>query len=242
MIGKRLALEELERMVAASADEEPFAEAGEEKAAQSDVAEGRTGQRMWYLLREIVETIVLTLLIFAAINFLTGRFRVEGPSMEPNLHEGQYLIINKVVYRLHPPHRGDIIVFEHPRNTGRDLIKRVIGLPGETVDIRDGKVYINDVLIKEPYVAYSSGYSSRYLLGPDEFFVLGDNRPNSDDSHNWGVLQRELIVGKAWLSYWPLGEIGGVPHYDYPESVSVRQDLGTAVAFPLGSGLAAANE
>lgn len=235
-------MEELEHTAAAFAGEEPLAEEGEGKVAQSDGAEGRAGRRTWYFLREIVETIVLTLLIFAAINFLTGRFRVEGPSMEPNLHEGQYLIINKVVYKLHPPRRGDIIVFEHPQNTGRDLIKRVIGLPGESVDIREGKVYIDDVRIEEPYIAYHSGYSSRYLLGPDEFFVLGDNRPNSDDSHNWGVLKRDLIVGKAWVSYWPPGEMGGVPHYDYPESVAARQEAGAVVGFPLGSGLAAPKE
>jgi signal peptidase I len=235
-------LEDSERTAAASANEESLAEAGEGKATQLDGAEGQAGRHRWYWLREIVETIVLTLLIFAAINFLTGRFRVEGPSMEPNLHEGQYLIINKVVYKLHPPRRGDIIVFEHPRNSGRDLIKRVIGLPGESVDIREGKVYINDVLIEEPYVAYHSGYSSRYLLGPDEFFVLGDNRPNSDDSHNWGVLKRDLIVGKAWVSYWPPDEMGGVPHYDYSGSAAARQEAGAVVGFPLSSGLPVPNE
>jgi signal peptidase I len=171
-------------------------------------------------LREIIETVVLTVIIFAVINTLTGRFRIEGPSMMPNLHEGQYLIINKVVYRLGSPQRGDIIVFHHPQNSNRDLIKRIIGLPGETVEIRHGEVYVNGTLLEEPYVLQQGGYSGRYELGPDEFFVLGDNRPNSDDSHNWGVLPRDRIVGKAAISYWPPAAWGGAPHFSYANGLT----------------------
>jgi signal peptidase I len=242
VIEKRSSLEKLEHTAAAAAGDEALTEAVEETPDQPDSVGDRTGRRLRHLVREFVETIVLTLVIFAIINVLTGRFRVEGPSMEPSLHQGQYLIINKIVYKLHPPRRGDIIVFHHPSSTGRDLIKRVIGLPGEMVEIREGKVYIDGVLIEEPYVAYQSGYSVRYVLGPDEFFVLGDNRPNSDDSHNWGVLKREFIVGKAWLSYWPPEEWGGVPHHGYPESSTTHQELGTVIGFTLGSGLTALSE
>lgn len=242
MIEKRSSLDKLERTAATFTGEEPLPEAVEETPEQPDSVGGRAGQRKWHLVREFVETIVLTLVIFAIINVLTGRFRVEGPSMEPSLHQGQYLIINKIVYKLHPPQRGDIIVFHHPNSAGRDLIKRVIGLPGEMVEIREGKVYIDGVLIEEPYVAYHSGYSVRYLLGPDEFFVLGDNRPNSDDSHNWGVLKREFIVGKAWISYWPPEEWGGVPHHGYPESSTAHQEVETVIGFTLGSGLAVPSE
>ena len=242
MIEKRSSLEKLERAAAVSAGDESLSEAVEETPEQPDSVGGRAGRRKWHLVREFIETIVLTLMIFAVINVLTGRFRVEGPSMEPSLHQGQYLIINKIVYKLHPPRRGDIIVFHHPSSTGRDLIKRVIGLPGEMVEIREGQVYIDGVLIEEPYVAYQSGYSVRYVLGPDEIFVLGDNRPNSDDSHNWGVLKREFIVGKAWLSYWPPEEWGGVPHHGYPESSTTHQELGTVIGFTLGSGLTVLNE
>ena len=134
--------------------------------------------------------------------------------MMPSLNPGQYLIINKVVYKLHPPDRGDIIVFHHPRSPERDLIKRVVGVPGDVVDVRKGAVYVNDVLLDEPYVLQPGRYSGHYELGPDEYFVLGDNRPNSDDSRNWGTVKGDQIVGKAWLSYWPPGEWGTVPHSD----------------------------
>jgi signal peptidase I len=187
----------------------------ESTATESEAQPRRGG---WRLLREIAETIVLTVVIFAVINFATGRFRIEGPSMQPNLSEGQYLIINKLVYRLGAPARGDIIVFHHPRNPGRDLIKRIIGLPGETVEVRQGQVYVDGDALREPYVLNRGTYSIHYELGADEFFVLGDNRPNSDDSHNWGVLEEAKIVGKAWLSYWPPDNWGGVPHYGYPDS------------------------
>ncbi len=213
-----------------------------ETSAHLDSAVTESGtqedRRWWRLLREIGETVLLTVVIFAVINAVTGRFRIEGPSMEPNLHEGQYLIINKIVYQLHPPRRGDIIVFHHPQNSGRDLIKRVIGLPGETVDIRQGQVYINDALLEEPYVAHQGRYSGHYQLGSDEFFVLGDNRPNSDDSHNWGVLKRDQIVGKAWISYWPPSRWGGIPHSGYPETPSAEaQETGerNAVGCLLGA-------
>lgn len=210
------------------------------------VAESGTeeGGRWWRLLREIGETVLLTVVIFVVINAVTGRFRIEGPSMEPNLHEGQYLIINKIVYQLGPPRRGDIIVFHHPQNSGRDLIKRVIGLPGETLDIRQGQVYINDTLLEEPYIVHQGRYSGHYQLGPDEFFVLGDNRPNSDDSHNWGVLERDQIVGKAAISYWPPGNWGGIPHFSYPEALAAQEqetDEQSAVGCLLGACWVGAN-
>jgi len=215
-------LEELEPADTAPKAQEPFSEPSVETLAQlestatdSQTRPARGGLR---LLREITETIVLTVVIFVVINFVTGRFRIEGPSMQPNLNEGQYLIINKLVYRFGSPARGDIIVFHHPRNPSRDLIKRIIGLPGETVEVRQGQVYVDDTALMEPYVLNRGRYSVRYELGADEFFVLGDNRPNSDDSHNWGVLEEAKIVGKAWISYWPPDNWGGVPHYGYPDS------------------------
>jgi len=177
----------------------------------------------WRLVREVLETVLLTVVIFVVINAVTGRFRIEGPSMLPNLHEGQYLIINKITYKLGEPGRGDIIVFHHPRQNGRDLIKRIIGLPGETVEVRRGQVYINDILLEEPYIVRPGSYSAHFKLGPDEYFVLGDNRPNSDDSHNWGPLERSQIVGKAAVSYWPLSELGGVPHYTFPSFSDVSE-------------------
>lgn len=209
----------------------PDEEGGLGNAAAKPKPKDHEGGRR--LLREILETIVLTVVLFAVINTVTGRFRVEGPSMKPNLHEGQYLIISKMLYKFQPPRRGDIIVFHHPKNPSRDLIKRIVGLPGETIEIRQGRVYVNGALLEEPYVLHWGRYSSRYVLGPDEFYVLGDNRPNSDDSHNWGVLSRGRIVGKAWISYWPPGEWGGIPHSSYPSIPAARGqglDTGTRTA------------
>ena len=207
--------------------QEPF-QPGEEiiappetEGAETETGQGRGGLS---LLREIVETIVLTLVIFMIINALTGRFRIEGPSMKPTLHEGQYLLINKVVYKLHPPRRGDIIVFHHPQDSTRDLIKRVVGLPGEEIEACNKQVTIDGMPLKEPYLVHLGGRcSGRIELGADEVFVLGDNRPNSDDSRSWGGLQQSLIVGKAWIAYWPPGDWGGVPHYSYSGSATAQR-------------------
>lgn len=169
------------------------------------------------LLRDLVETLVLTLIIFFVVNALTGRFQVRGSSMEPSLHTGQYLIVSKLSYRLGQPQRGDIVVFEPPNGTGEDYIKRIVGLPGEQVEVRDGSVWINGYRLEEPYVASRTPYSGSWLLGADEYFVLGDNRANSSDSHSWGPLPEENIVGKAWLCYWPPEHWGTLPHYSFPD-------------------------
>lgn len=221
MVRVKPSLEELESTRSAPGLQEPAAETGGETVVHIDsgTAGAEAGRRRGglRLLREAVETVVLTVVIFVAINTATGRFRIEGPSMMPNLHPGQYLIISKLEYKLHPPRRGDIVVFHHPQNAGRDLIKRIIGLPGETVEIRQGSVHIDGALLDEPFILHKSRDSGHNELGPDEFFVLGDNRPNSDDSHNWGVLHRDEIVGKAWISYWPPSDWGGVPHFGFTD-------------------------
>lgn len=169
------------------------------------------------LIREIVETVLLALLIFLLIRVVVQNFRIEGYSMEPSLHQGQYLIVNKAVYQwLHDPQRGDIVVFEYPRAPDRDFIKRVIGLPGETVEVRDGAIYIDSVPLEEPYLSDAThGNMSPRKLGPNEYFVLGDNRDNSSDSRSWGPLPRDNIIGKAWLSYWPPRLWGPIPDPNY---------------------------
>ncbi len=169
------------------------------------------------LLREALETILLTLIIFLVLNTATGRFQVRGSSMEPTLHDGQYLIIGKLTYWVHPPERGDVIVFHPPNNPADDYIKRVVGLPGEQIEIRDGAVWVDGVLLEESYVASPGFYSGAWSLGDGEYFVLGDNRNNSSDSHSWGVFPQENIVGKAWLCYWPPEEWGLVAHHTFPE-------------------------
>ncbi|MBM3129671.1 MAG: signal peptidase I [Chloroflexi bacterium] len=167
-------------------------------------------------LRELIETLILTLVIFLVIRFAVQNFRIEGFSMEPNFHDGQYLFVNKLVYMLHPPERGDVVVFLPPNNNSRDFIKRVIGLPGERIEIRSGAVFINGELLKEDYPLNVGSYSTgSIVVPPDEYFVLGDNRNYSSDSHSWGTVSGKKIIGKAWISYWPPQAMGLVPDYTY---------------------------
>ncbi len=167
-------------------------------------------------LRELIETLVLTLVIFLLVRFAAPNFRIEGFSMEPNFHDGQYLFVNRLVYLLHPPERGDVIVFIPPSNTTRDYIKRVIGLPGDRVEIVDGRTLLNGAPLAEPYPLNRASYSfGPVTVGPDEYFVLGDNRDASSDSHSWGMLSAKKIIGKAWITYWPPEMLGWVPTYSY---------------------------
>jgi signal peptidase I len=162
--------------------------------------------------REILETIILTALIFLGIRLVVQNFRIEGRSMEPTLHSGQYLLVNKMAYRwLGDPGRGDIIVFE-AWNQDKDFIKRIVGTPGDEIEVRDGCVYVNDTCLEESYLEQpTTDAVGPVELGPDQFYVLGDNRGNSSDSRNYGPLGRESIIGKAWLTYWPPDDIGLVP-------------------------------
>lgn len=172
------------------------------------------------LLHDILETILLTLIIFALLNVLTGRFQVRGSSMEPTLHNGQYLIVSKLAYWFHPPERGDIIVFHPPNSISDDYIKRIVGLPGEHVEIENGEIIVDNIPLEEPYIVNRTPYEGSWNLEADEYFVLGDNRGNSSDSHSWGALLEENITGKAWLSYWPPQEWGLVPHHTFQEPSS----------------------
>lgn len=167
-------------------------------------------------LRELIETLILTLVIFLLIRFAVQNFRIEGSSMEPNFHDGQYLFVNKLIYMFQPPQRGDVIVFVPPNSSSRDFIKRVIGLPGERVEIRSGTVFINGEPLIESYPLNPGSYSSGpIVVPPDEYFVLGDNRNYSSDSHSWGTVHIKKIIGKAWFSYWPPQTIGFIPDYTY---------------------------
>lgn len=170
------------------------------------------------VLREILETVLLTVIIVLLLKTATGQFQVRGSSMEATLHDGQYLIISKLTYWFHPPQRGDIIVFHPPTHPREDYIKRIIGLPGEVINIRSGQVRVDGVLLDEPYISNAAAYSGDWTLGEREYFVLGDNRRNSSDSHSWGVLPRESIIGKSWLCYWPPEYWGLTPQHDFTES------------------------
>jgi len=194
--------------------EEPLLpEAAEEEQQEVSLARAFGGRSF---LRDVVETLLLTAIIFLVVNTLTGRFQVRGTSMEPSLHTGQYVIVSKLSYRLNDPQRGDIVVFRPPNGAREDYIKRIIGLPGERVEIREGAVWVNGYRLEEPYIASRIPYTGAWELGPDEYFVLGDNRASSSDSHSWGPVPRENIVGKVWICYWPPQYWGPVPHYRFP--------------------------
>lgn len=167
------------------------------------------------LVREIFETLLLTAAIYLLVNFVTGRFRIDGDSMQPSMHNGQYVLISKLSYRLGEPQRGDVIVFRFPNDPDRDFIKRIIGVPGDTVEIANGGVRVNGSLLNEPYISDPPTYSGTWPVGPDQYFVLGDNRNYSSDSHAWGLLSESSIIGKAWFVYWPPQTWGPVPHYTY---------------------------
>jgi signal peptidase I len=177
-------------------------------------AEEQPKSRARSALREFIETILFTLLIYFLVRtFLIENYRVVGRSMEPTLQDDQFLVVNKLVYRLHEPQRGDIIVFRDPRDGDRKLIKRVIGLPGEALEINNGQVFINERGLQEPYIQ-AMGQRSRppIPIPADHYFVMGDNRNNSSDSRDWGTLPQSEIVGKAWFTYWPPSLWGVVPH------------------------------
>jgi signal peptidase I len=197
--------------------------------------QSQVGKRVRSFAWELVQTLVLAALIFLAVRAMAQNFRVEGSSMEPGLHDGQYLLVNKALYfklnvatlakylpfvdagdepqhfLFRAPKRGDVIVFRYPRDPDRDFIKRIIAVPGDEVEITDGLVRVNGVALDEPYIRNPAAYDfERQVVPSKSYFVLGDNRGNSFDSHAWGFLPEENIIGQAMISYWPLSEFGGV--------------------------------
>lgn len=183
-------------------------------AHEAQIASGVSRGAHRSLLRETLKTILLAALVFVVVNTATGRFNLDGPSMQPTLHKGEYVLVNRIEYKLYPPQRGDVIVF---RLADGMRIKRIIGLPGETVEIQQGQVLINGQPLPEVYVKHPGTYSMPpCVIGANEYFVLGDNRDNSSDSHNWGTLPASAIDGKAWLIYWPPQDWGVIQHYSYP--------------------------
>jgi signal peptidase I len=155
------------------------------------------------LFRDFVETMLLIAIAFLVVNALIGRFRIEQVSMLPNLHEGEYVIVDKVSYLFRQPARGEIVVLK--RASEADLIKRVIGLSGETIQISNGQVQINGQPIAEPYLKDPRINSDTppQTIPDGRVFVMGDNRNNSSDSRGFGPIALEDIVGRAWIIYWP---------------------------------------
>ena len=152
---------------------------------------------------DILETVILAVVLYFGINALSARVRVDGFSMNPTLQNGEYILVNRLAYKTGHPERGDIIVFRLPGDESQDLIKRVIGLPGDTVHVSDGVVKINGVQLDEPYIAQAPLYFGEWTVPQDSLFVLGDNRNDSRDSHQWNFLPIENVIGKSVLIYWP---------------------------------------
>jgi signal peptidase I len=171
------------------------------------------------IVREVVETLLLVVAIYALVNLSTARFVVEGRSMEPNFHSDEFVIVSRLAYIVGEPQRGDVVVFHYDVETKRDFIKRIIGLPGEHLQMKDGRVFINGVPLDEPYVlALCRSTTCRereWFLGEDEYFVLGDNRNSSQDSHDFGPIKRSQIVGRAWIRYWPPSDWTVISHHQY---------------------------
>lgn len=156
---------------------------------------------------ETLQTILMALVLYFLIDLVLGRVRVENISMEPTLQPGEFILVNKMAYRLGDFNRGDVVIFHYPRNPIEDYIKRVIGLPGETVAVHDGKVYVNNQPLDEPYIAAPPQYTGEWVVPEDQVFVLGDNRNQSSDSHSWGFVPHDLVVGRALVIYWPLDNL-----------------------------------
>jgi signal peptidase I len=202
------------------------------RSAARRVAAGRGRRRT---VREGAQTLALALLIFLGTHSAVQGRAVEGPSMQPTYHDGQRLFINRAVYAridldhlsrllplvdvgsgtrylFHAPRRGEVVVFDPPFAGGDDLIKRVIGVPGDRVQVRDGRVFVNGRALAEPYLLGTdtpcAGRWCDVTLGPDEYFVMGDNRINSSESRFFGPVKGHAIIGKAWLVVHPFSEFG----------------------------------
>jgi len=208
----------------------------DEEFHSEEVKAGRSGIRgtIAGLMSEVLSTVLPALLIVLVVNlFLAQATRVEGQSMEPNIHNNERLVVEKVSYRFRLPERGDIVVLKPPSweplqldrrivawfctvlpldcasGIPDPLIKRVIGLPGETIEIREGSVYINGQLLAEPYLQQATyGTLAPRVITADHVFVMGDNRGASNDSRSFGEVALSSIIGRAWLRYWPAEDLG----------------------------------
>ena len=176
------------------------------------------------LISEIAETAILILLVYTLVNLATVRFYIEGPSMQPSFYAEQYLIVSRVHYLFGEPQRGDIVVFDPPGDDDRPndplLIKRLIGLPGDRIEIRDQQLYVNGEPADTSFTAEPCDAShcrdASWELGPNEYFLMGDNRNNSRDSRVFGAVTRDRLVGEAIVRYWPLTELGIGTRYRFP--------------------------
>ena len=174
--------------------------------------------------KEVLQTLLLTALIFFGTRLAVQNYRVEGSSMYGTLHNSEFVLVNKLAYTRSEPRHGDIIVFNYPEDPSEQFVKRIIALPGDSIEIRQGSVYVNGEQLIEPYIdrgAQLAGFANRDELSvrtvpAESYFVMGDNRRGSRDSREWGFLQRKYIVGKVWLAYWPPPDFGIIEHFELP--------------------------
>jgi signal peptidase I len=186
------------------------------------------------VFREVGITVLIAVAIFAILRLTVQSYTVVMSSMEPNFQQGECIMVNKVCYRASAPQRGQVIIFDPPFDSPHPYIKRVIGLPGDIVEIKDGKVSINGTPLEEEYIMAPPDYAMPATEVPeDEYFVLGDNRNNSNDSHTGWTVPRDNIIGRAWFVYWPPSRWGVVKHYSYAglpvlgeQEMALTQSLG----------------
>jgi signal peptidase I len=200
---------------------------GDNAASSPSKPQDKKG-RFWASVGEWVKVIVIALIIAIPIRtFIAEPFVVQGASMDPTFDTGQFLIVDRLTYDFRKPERGDVIVFEYPNDTTQDYIKRVIGLPGETLSIKGGKISIQEspsstpVVLDEPYIesqhiSYDDFAST--TLGPTQYFVMGDNRAQSSDSRSWGLLDYHFIIGRPVLRLSPLSAISALPGQYHEET------------------------
>jgi signal peptidase I len=174
-------------------------------------------------LLELLETLLLTVVIFLVVQLFAAQpYQVQQESMENTLMPNQYVLVDKLTPRFDAYHRGDVIVFNPPTGWtadphGTPYIKRIVGVGGDTVDIHGGHVFVNNVQISEPYVfegqptQVSGGGSGKWTLGPTQLFVMGDHRQASQDSREFGPIDKSTVIGRAWLRYWPINQFGLLP-------------------------------
>ncbi len=172
--------------------------------AEANQANPKKKDDFW---KDLIQTIILAVLIFLILNTVTSRVKVFNVSMQPTLKQGYLLVVNKLAYKWGSAKRGDIIVFHHAGVESQDYIKRIIGLPGDTVEVSGGVVSVNGTPLTEPYIKEMPQYTLSETVPANKLFVLGDNRNQSDDSHSWGFVDMDWVVGKAVFIYWPLREI-----------------------------------
>jgi signal peptidase I len=172
---------------------------------------------VWRELWDVVETILLALILYFAIDAVFARVRVENISMETTFMPGDVLVVNKLAYKLGDYQTGDVVIFHNPNYEKEDFIKRIIGTPGDTVVIKGGKVYVNGNELQEKYISQPPIYEGEWRVPNDALFVLGDNRNESSDSHVWGFVPLKDVVGKALFVYWPWNAIT-IISYPYPKN------------------------